>query len=462
MTNNTTSPGNDESSSTPTQTLEPAVIDHASRKHHKFGMSKLNAYAACAGYESQEGTNKAAEDGTRLHEILDKLIVSLGLRSSHRSLVAQLRKELEDGTVLADEDDISLLEFCAREVDKFLPKAVEVHNELRVEILKPNGEPLNFGSLDLLMIFPNNVGLIDDYKFGWVPVPAAKSNLQGKGYALGAFQRFPRLDKIAVRFLQPKLGAVTTATFTRQQIPELYEEIHGVIARAQSGQEVTLRPNPYCDFCANAGTCTALVKSASAVVAKYDNLLLPDVFDGLHITTAEQAVAALYVIDRLDALLSRAGVRDKALEFAKAAGGTLSVPVGDQLVTVSVHERKRSRSANSPALIAETLKDTLEPSQVLGCCDISITKLEEVFAEAYVEKSRKEADAIIAGAENLAPVLRKEAAARAKEARSTKKNAHAVLNDVLRSEGLISAPEGVTEYLKLRVDKPSTIQIENE
>lgn len=431
-------------------------------------MSKLPAYKACSGYESQEGeTSQAAEDGTRLHEILDKLISDYKASTDKRPLTDRLYEEFLAGQLSCDEDELHLLDFCTKNVDKFLKSATEIDNEIRVTIFKPDGSELNYGSLDVRLDLGRGAALVIDYKFGWIPVEHARSNMQGKGYALGTLQECSQFQTVSVMFLQPKLNTVTTATFKREQMYEMYAEIEAIISAAQAANK-TLRPNPYCDFCKHAAApCTALVKTASAVVAKYDAPDIPDIFDGLTITKPEQALAAFYLLDRLETLISKGGIRQKALEMAQAAGGKLSAEIGGKLLTLEVKHRKSARSANSPAMIADVLKDVLTPEQVLGCCDPSITKLEEVFSEEYVARAKAEADAVLQSAEKeaanltdkkLASQLLKQAKETAKSLRVTKKAAAEILNDTLRVEGLVTSGEGLVPYLKLKVESPLLLQ----
>ena len=49
----------------------PTTVDHSERAHAEFGPSSLKYYATCAGYHGNEGTNPAAEMGTRIHEALE-------------------------------------------------------------------------------------------------------------------------------------------------------------------------------------------------------------------------------------------------------------------------------------------------------------------------------------------------------------------------------------------------------
>lgn len=445
--------------------------DHSARTHHKFGMSKLNAFQECAGWVSRDGTSIAAEDGTRLHEIMDTVTIALAKAwkrgEEQASAMSILLHTLEESTV--SDDERTLLEACARELDKFMIfDPVEIINEQKVRLCHPDGSELNHGHFDVLFIFPDKCGILIDWKFGWIPVPAAEVNMQGTGYAAACFQEFPTLEKITMVFVQPKLARRTEHTYHRQNLYAMYKKVRGIIEAAECPDK-TLRPNPYCDFCDVRGTCSALVKVVGEAVVKYEGLPVVDIVDilkGAEITTQQQAATAYYYVERMKAILETADVRRKVLEFARANGGQLTAALPDgKVISVDVKQRKSPRSVNSPALVSEAVQDFLSPQQVLTCCDINITKLEDVFAESVVSRSKERAQAILDEVEKniepgatskVAESIRRRAKEAAKEQMMTKKAAKELLDSTLRSEGLVSASDKYVEYLKMRVEKSLT------
>lgn len=46
-------------------------LDHGSRGHAEFSPSALKYLSACSGFQGKDGTNEAAERGTRIHEALE-------------------------------------------------------------------------------------------------------------------------------------------------------------------------------------------------------------------------------------------------------------------------------------------------------------------------------------------------------------------------------------------------------
>lgn len=447
------------------------VTTTATRGHHKYGASKLPALKTCPGFESRNTASTASDDGTRLHDEMEKVIKELNLASlfvaNTDTALSTLGKMIDAGKILVDENERFYLEFCCTELDKYWPKATTVHNEIQVSVLNPDESELTSGYLDLLLCLTQDTGIIFDWKFGWIQVPPAKDNLQGMHYALGCFAKFPRLKKVGVKFVQPKLHQVSSVVYTRDEIPAMYAAIKKTIDDAQSPSK-TLRVSPYCNFCVHDGACAAQLKVGAAAVMKYEGVPLPDIFDGTQITTPEQAALAMYLVNRLESMVSGAGIKQKALEFAKnSPDGKISytLPSGDNVV-VEVRSKKFSRTANSPAMIAQAFEPIFGAEHasalVLAACDPSVVKLEEGFAEALVAKQKAAADEILKEAEIAAAAIpdkkqAKEVLAhakeRAKELKVTKKAAGEQMTDMLTSEGLMTREEGTIEFAKVRVEK---------
>ncbi len=480
-------------------TLEVLPPDHNVRRHHRYGMSKLNAFAACPGYEPKDTTNAAAEDGTRLHEVMDMLTtVVINQYGSGPHMVEALDIYVQGAAI--DPAEYSWLRFCCEGVDFWLARGqctihhegvdfwlargqCTIHHEIKVSLYKLDGTELNHGHLDLLLIYKNGSSVLIDYKFGWLPVPKANENLQGKGYALGAFNEFEELDQIGVVFLQPKLRKTTTCTYQRADFLTHLAQIEKVIDRAEQVRKVELssivfQVNPNCDYCGRAGNCPALLKVGEQALQKFDAVPLPLSLISDRLETPEEIARALYMLGRLEVLIEASkadengikGVRRRALELAKAQpGGKLEVEIAPgRVVVLTAGQRKAPRSAQHPALIAEALQDVLTPTQVLACCDVSVTKLEDTFAEAYVAKCDAKADARIAAAEealakegprewdrraeNPQKVFLARVKAEAKEMRSTKKAAKELLTSVLTAEQLMSRADGLVDFLKVRLE----------
>lgn len=402
------------------------------RTHHKFGMSKLNYLDACAGYDSRPGTSAAADDGTRLHDIMDTVAKVVAMDPKNKTF-----RVVSKGFQL-DDDDRGLLNFCSDEVDNWLKQGFhDLRHEIKVTIRNPDGSELNHGWIDLLLIKGPHA-ILQDYKFGWEPVPPAEINKQGLGYSLAILQEFPAIEKVGCIFAQPRTGRITRKIYSRADMPAMYATVKRIIDNAQAPAKV-LNPGQQCDYCTHNGTCTALVKNGVQALQVFEPLSMPLTFDGLKIESTEDLIKALYVRDRLRAFFDEANkaLDERAKELLRATpGGRVEqcLPNG-QVVTLELRHRKSPRSANSPLLIADALAPALGKETamevVLASCDPQITKLEENFADKLVEATKADPT----------------------QERMTKKHAKEILDATLRAEGLISASEKTIEYLKLRVEK---------
>lgn len=427
----------------------------AERLHHKYGMSKLNALDACAGYQNNDTTSDAADDGKRLHDVMEQVIKQVLLRIQQGQVGSAIGEliTLSERGMPVDENEMSLLAMCCEELDLWLKKGpIQVCSEIRVTLRHPNGQELNHGHLDVFLMFEAGHGVLIDYKFGWIPVPDAPLNIQGTGYAAALLQENGQLQTVRAIFIQPKLNKRTERVYLRSELYEMYERVRGVIARVEAPDK-TLRPNPYCDFCGVAGTCSALVRSAHAAVIKYEGIPLPDIFNGEQITTPEQAMVAMYMQQRLEALFNQAGIKKKVLEFAQASGGHLEYRLSnDQVLVVELGHRKKPRSVHSPALVTEAIAQHVGQESaanvVLGACDVRITDLEDRFADQLVEQRKQEAASM--------------PRAVAKQHRVTKKAAKEILASILRAEGLLTSGNGLLTFPKLKLEKCLPTQLLTE
>jgi hypothetical protein len=432
------------------------------QQHHKQGMSALNYLAACAGFENRNTTSEAAEDGNRLHDIMERVVANIIAYPVAPGVADPAMFALLDlmETLKVTEEEEFYLRFCCKELDYWLAKKpLSIHTEARVHIRHEDGSILNYGHYDLLIRLTAGTAILFDYKFGWIRVPAAAQNWQGKGYATGVFQETFDITKLGVVFIQPKLHLVTRCSYNRADLHEMYRGVRTVVENAQA-EHKTLRPGPYCDYCAAAPVCKALLNDAQRALSIHEGMPMPASFVGLKINTPEEAAHALYVLDRLEVLIEESGLKEKAKEFARLNDGKISctLPNG-QTITAELKQRNSPRSLNSPALIADCLKDVLTPEQVLSACDPKISRLEPIFADALVAQADADAKAILEAAQAAslvdpaqAKAILKAAKEEAKTVRITKKRAAEILSDTLMSEGLLSPGDGKVEYLKVRVE----------
>ena len=113
---------------------------------------------------------------------------------------------------------------------------------------------LSEGTLDYLVISADGESAsVKDWKFGSYEVAPAAENPQIKGYVCGVFHKFPKVKVVYAMIVQPVYGSTDyehQAVFTRDQYPELLQEVSGIIERAKNATEDTAAPSAAnCRYC---------------------------------------------------------------------------------------------------------------------------------------------------------------------------------------------------------------------
>ncbi len=418
----------------PTQLPVPATVQ--TRAHHRYGASKMNYLDDCAAFTSKDGTSEAAEQGTFLHGLMDQMITRV-VKGQAKTALEQVAAWVTKAHELSD-DEVEYLRFCCKRVDAFLSrKPTAVHTEIAVSVKHPDGSELNHGFLDVFYVF-GDVGILQDFKFGWEPVRPANDNLQGINYALGCFFKFRDVNRIGAEFVQPKLNWVTSHVFNRHDMFTLYKRLNDVVERAEfvksnpQDAQRYMKPGHYCQYCALAGGCAVLANHRAVAATKYAGLPTPPSFKGLELTKPEDLALARYWVDIIEHGLKE--VKARAFEVAEANGGVLrcTLPDGKEIV-YEIQERSADRSLGSAPEVAEALKEFCSPEEILGAADLAITKLEPIAKNALVEL------------------------AKARGEKLTKKAAWEQVQSTLEAQGLLTRPVNKIRFLKA---KRETKQIE--
>ena len=240
--------------------------DHTSRDHAEFSPSSLKYVAACAGYNGRSGTSAAAEKGTRIHEAL----------------------EVRDSSALHNEEEVEIYEETCRMEDNFLASIIgdaenKEYHEIQVDV-ELDGTS-TWGTCDRLTTF-GDTAIMGDYKTGISIIDEPEKNWQAKTYTVGAFQKFPELEKIIFVFYIPVRGEVLHDEFKRSELSSLVEELSGII---KAGEKIRpqwekgapdledLSPNINCRFCEYEDKCPALGAIAFDIVKRVSENILPDV-----------------------------------------------------------------------------------------------------------------------------------------------------------------------------------------
>tara|TARA_R110002020_G_scaffold34539_2_gene104982 strand:- start:12288 stop:13475 length:1188 start_codon:yes stop_codon:yes gene_type:complete len=236
-------------------------LDHSARGHAEFSPSQLKYLKQCSAYQGTDGTNPAAERGTRIHEAL----------------------EAQDPSALHDEEELNIYNEIVDEETNIISAAFsdsepDIIREIVLDI-EHDAHTEQWGTLDFFAITKDRTrGLAIDYKTGWGPVDSPSDNMQARSYTLGLFQKYPELEKVTFVFLLPVRGEVLAGVFAREEMESLREEVSSIIRNAEttrpkweSGQPELeeLNPGVDCRFCRYENKCPALGAVAVNVASRY-------------------------------------------------------------------------------------------------------------------------------------------------------------------------------------------------
>jgi hypothetical protein len=299
---------------TPTTTQPPAAapptiaqaIATTERPHHVFSPSTMQALEACPCYRGRKSTHVKAILGTMQHEVCETGEDNMKLSDDESAAAAECldffyrKKQIMEEARLRDQ--ASHLEACEKfpgafDKNKTFPEVLELS-----EVFLPvdnahwgftDTDPLtgkkNFvetdsttsGYVDRVIIdHRREVAEMFDWKFGVWPIEDAENNLQGLAYALGLFRLYKTLQKVTFYFKQPVLDSVSQATWTREDINNIYLRILTVVERAVKARESasfdSATPSvPNCLFCANCAVCPKVVDYACRVGSKFYPVEIP-------------------------------------------------------------------------------------------------------------------------------------------------------------------------------------------
>lgn len=404
--------------------------DHGARAHHKFSMSKLNyldpSVGGCRGFKGREGTSRAADEGTELHEVAERVVREY-LNSTSPARLTEIAAGMRDW----DDDSNNLLHRCFSFLeDHALRKGSKVFIELKARIKRNDGTEINYGHLDLFVIHADKSAMLIDWKFGYTPVLPADRNRQGLGYAAAMFQEFPAVTSIESIFVQPRLRWVSRHTYRREEAAELAYRVDQIVLGAilTQGEDMQqplvrdlLNPGSACEYCCRVGTCPGYLGAYVTAVQRMGAMpSLPTTFNLDAIDSPEKAAIARAWVDFLDA--AAGPIKERAQDIARNNGGTIEAILPDgQVVRYEIKSRGINRELGSAAEIAECLKEIILPAQLLGAAKLGLEKTLEITVPALLE---------------LNPEV------------GTKKAAREAILSMLEVHGLVTQTDGKIEFLK--------------
>jgi len=339
--------------------------DHSSRGHAEFSPSSLKYVSKCAGFHGREGTNSAAEMGTRIHEAL----------------------EVHDPSALHNEQEVEIYEKIVEMEKNFLDNfsgIAEEHNEIQVDV-KLNGTE-TWGTCDRFLILKNGNAIMADYKTGISIIDPPEKNWQAKAYTVGAFQKFPEVEEITFVFYVPQHDQSLYHTFKRSEdYDNLVQELSAAILKAEATRPKwiggkpaieELTPSPNCRFCRYEDMCPALGGLVLEVAKKIDPQL-PDV--DIENTEDPAVLEDLWAIAKVVSNWSER-LRARTVDLAKNGVEFPSLRLRSMGSTKKVIDNQ--------TLIGIAMDFGLNTEEVLDSATLSLTKVSKVIADK-VEKSEK-------------------------------------------------------------------------
>jgi superfamily II DNA or RNA helicase len=326
-------------------TVAPSHADNRKDLDRPPGPSGLLALCNCFGFLNEEGeSGPAAEDGKRAHKAC----------------------ELEDPEHVADNERLkTAVTKCLAYVKK-LP-AYRVHREQKVAIFYGRN-----GFIDRWHENGNAAEIID-YKFSRYVYDA--DGPQFWAYCVTLWDMHPHLETIRVHVPHPFLDKISVETFRREDYERLKTQVLAILARRKTATQEDYRVTAHCAYCARAGRCGALAKTAMPIVARYEKAPLPELPEGtLHGSEITDPDVFGKLLPWAPVLQKAAGGwSHAALELALSE--TVSIP-GHKLVPT----KGRSKIV-APATTLLLLKEVgVTDEEFATTTEVSITKAEELYA----------------------------------------------------------------------------------
>lgn len=357
------------------QTLVHLVGDHA-----EFPPSKLEQFEACPlswklSQGIHEDESEAAREGTLLHRLVAYRIADCLYPDAEKDFTTE-QLELADACVAAYNEIRAAYPDCTTAVEESLALFAE------------DRSVLTWGTADCFGVGKSS-GFVIDFKFGFTPVTYPSRNLQILTYAAALCQRF-KLDEVECWIVQPRLNRKINYTFNFTELGAIFiRHVAGVISRCKDSDPEMHPGEKQCRYCPAKGVCEGMRKELDAVAtvaSKPHDLAAMDIHDLARFYEAGKTVSVF-----IDSINDEFRKRLEAAPFdgyeLKRTGGGFKCP--------------------SPAVVFDRLQDVLTPSQMIGCCTCTLTKVKAAYADAAVAqglyKSKKAAAEAVQ--EELADVL---------------------------------------------------------
>jgi hypothetical protein len=361
--------------STPT---DIKTLDTAQRGHHPDSPSGLQSSEACPGFQNEQRTSQAADDGVLQHKAYETRDLSI--------LDGDEEMELAVQDMIAYEDTVVGKYRLNNEPFRIVRESyLHVGDETVVDDGNRQWLGITGGSPDTEIIAQKRADILDA-KFGRVPVTPTKDNLQAKSYVLGRFQKSPELEQITFHFRLPyqkwspeEHERRFVHTFYRREIPALELHVRTVIARKKQciaqivANEWSLcRPkHELCVWCARKADCPKVGAIIETGVSKYHDLVVPEEVKEYRLDTTERVAQAYRFANQLQTICK--SVKKRCVDAAVTEG---LLPPGFSIVKSS------RREVTSVRKFVETAIDAgLSEDEAVELLNVPITSFEKAIKE---------------------------------------------------------------------------------
>lgn len=364
---------------------DPASAAPPERGHHPDSPSSLQSSESCALFLNEQRDSAASIAGTLQHKAAETRDFSI-LESDEQVAAVKAYLDYVDSTnaqAFAGLDDV----FVLKEI------FVSVGSEKTGEYIGITG-----GYPDEAYV-AETFAYIYDAKFGRVPIEKTKENLQGIAYALGLFEKFPKLQRVTVCFFAPYQGWSDAEqkeryehTFLRTDVTALELRIRTVIARKKSAvkqlentgswQSATPK-NDLCIWCARKGDCKKLHALVIRGSEKHSDFIVPQELNPVALTKPELVKQSFKWANQVETIAK--AVKDRCNKIAKED----DMDLGPEL---KLSKRTERQTKNIVELIAGAKRNGLSIREdVLPLLSIPFTKLEEAVKKMAAKGKGAEA-----------------------------------------------------------------------
>lgn len=323
-----------------TQVLNPVK----NNDHSEFPPSKMQLFYECPGawYLSKDIPQRQSEDaaeGTMLHAVMAKKALEPAMD------INNLTNEQQDA-----------INFCVKILNERLD-GVKIATEQRVNVKDDSGQVITWGTADVVAI-SDNKGFIVDWKFGRGEVEDAEDNLQKATYALALMTEY-NVSEVETVIVQPRLHHVSSYIFRDKDA--LYNTITAIINRCKDNKSVICNVGTHCTYCDAKINCHAFRRAQDAI----ENL------EDKQVKFNDNELTELYRQNHLVAALTK-----KNMDWIKPELSRILKENGDKFYGIT-RSTKTIRAIEGITAAWECLADELDKDEFLGCCDVSITKVED-------------------------------------------------------------------------------------